>query len=90
MSGFQPPFMQDPATGETSPSGNVRTRLDIDGMTCQHCVRAVESALGGVEGMTLHRVEIGGADVTVDPGTNREDAMAAARVAVEAEGYTMA
>lgn len=95
MSGFQPPFTADPATGltgpsEDSPSGDARTRLAIDGMTCQHCFRAVESALGGVEGMTVHGVEIGGADVSVDPGTRREDAMAAARVAVEAEGYTMA
>ena len=42
-------------------------RLDIQGMTCDHCVRAVRQALEGVDGATVESVELGTAQVRYDP-----------------------
>lgn len=33
--------------------------LSIEGMSCAHCLTAVEGALGRVEGVTVHDVQIG-------------------------------
>lgn len=43
-----------------------RTTLAIDGMTCAHCVRAVDAALRSVPGVTVEQVEIGSATVAHD------------------------
>ena len=40
-------------------------RLKVDGMSCGHCVRAVEAALKGVDSAVVHRVELGSAEVEV-------------------------
>ena len=40
--------------------------LRIEGMTCQHCVRAVNEALAELPGVTVERVEIGKASVSMD------------------------
>ena len=58
--------------------------LHIDGMSCQHCVRAVDEALGGVAGVASKEVEIGTARVTYDAAETTPDVLAQA---VEAEGY---
>jgi copper chaperone CopZ len=42
------------------------TRAHVDGMTCQHCVRAVFTALAGVEGITRADVSIGSIEVEHD------------------------
>ncbi len=52
--------------------------LTIDGMSCQHCVRAVREALEAVPGVTVSRVEIGSAEVSYDPSQSSSDAIAAA------------
>lgn len=60
--------------------------LSIEGMTCQHCVRAVRDALAGVPGATVEDVQVGHARVR----TEGADASRAALVAaIEAEGYTV-
>ena len=41
--------------------------LDIEGMSCEHCVRAVRGALERVEGVRVDDVEIGRATVQYDP-----------------------
>ena len=41
--------------------------LKITGMTCGHCVAAVDSALKQVQGVNAANVEIGRATVTLDP-----------------------
>lgn len=61
------------------------TVLHIEGMSCQHCVRAVDEALRSVAGVTVEQVEIGSATVQADPG-----AVEAALVAVSEAGYTPA
>ncbi|HJU91116.1 MAG TPA: cation transporter [Gemmatimonadaceae bacterium] len=41
--------------------------LQIDGMSCGHCVAAVKGALARVDGVDVEHVEIGSARVTYDP-----------------------
>ena len=54
-------------------------------MTCQHCVRAVFTALAGVEGITRADVRIGSIDVEHD-GSVTVDQI---RGAVELAGYSI-
>jgi copper chaperone len=61
-----------------------RLRLEIDGMSCQHCVRAVTGALQGLPGVTVEEVAIGHATVAYDPGQTTPDALLEA---VADEGY---
>jgi len=41
--------------------------LQIEGMSCAHCVRAVTSALRAVDGVVLEGVEVGRARLRFDP-----------------------
>jgi copper chaperone CopZ len=62
------------------------TRLKVDGMTCSHCVSAVEKALRnqpGVRNATVH-LEGGAAEVEYDEGAVAPEQLIAA---VEEEGY---
>lgn len=42
--------------------------IQIDGMTCGHCVSRVQKALARVEGVHVDQVEIGSARVSYEPG----------------------
>jgi copper chaperone len=44
-----------------------RITLKVDGMSCGHCVKAVEKAIAGVQGVTLEQVAIGSATIAFDP-----------------------
>ena len=44
-----------------------RVTLEISGMTCGHCVRAVSDALTKLPGVKVDNVEIGSARVELDP-----------------------
>jgi copper chaperone len=56
----------------------------IQGMTCQHCVRAVEKALGKVQGVSrVLAVDLDRAEATIE-GSPDEQAVVAA---IRAEGY---
>lgn len=57
--------------------------LKIEGMTCGHCVRAVEQALSAVPGVRKADVGIGSAKVEADDGVSREQLVSA----VEEEEY---
>ena len=61
--------------------------LSIDGMTCQHCVRAVREALAGIDGVEVLDVRVGAADVRLDDTRAGRDGIAAA---LGEEGYTLA
>jgi copper chaperone len=61
----------------------VRTILEIDGMSCVHCVRAVVTGLGGVPGVTGADVTVGQAVVDHGPRVG----VARLREAVEMAGY---
>lgn len=58
--------------------------LEIRGMSCGHCVKAVNSALSRMDGVTVDNVAIGSAAVTFDPARVSADAIEAA---VRDEGY---
>ena len=45
--------------------------IGIEGMTCDHCVRRVEKALRGVDGVTEVRVDLRGALATVTFDTTK-------------------
>jgi copper chaperone CopZ len=61
--------------------------LKIDGMTCNHCVAAVERALRGQEGVNSAIVHLqqGTAEVDFEAGAIAPEELVAA---VEEEGYT--
>ena len=59
--------------------------LTIEGMTCEHCVRAVDARLRKMAGVEVERVAIGSADVRLDPATTSVDELSEA---IADEGYT--
>ena len=59
---------------------NRRLRIQITGMHCDHCVRAVEEALSSAPGVRECRVEIACADVAFDDAAaKKSDLLAAIR-----------
>jgi copper chaperone len=59
--------------------------LTIEGMTCSHCVRAVEGRLRKTAGVEVQDVQVGSADVRYDPARTSVDEIAEA---IADEGYT--
>lgn len=59
--------------------------LTIEGMTCEHCVRAVRGALEKVPGARVETVDIGSATVQYDPERVNEETLLDA---IADEGYT--
>ena len=59
--------------------------LTIEGMTCEHCVRAVDQRLRKTPGVEVTRVTIGSADVHFDPTRTNVDEISEA---IADEGYT--
>jgi copper chaperone CopZ len=59
--------------------------LTIEGMTCEHCVRAVDGRLRRTPGVTVDRVQVGTADVHYDPAKTNEDEISEV---IADEGYT--
>jgi copper chaperone CopZ len=67
------------------------TRVRIEGMTCQHCVRAVFTALAAVEGISRAEVGIGAAEVEHDGSVTVDqlsDAIAVAGYVVREDGFS--
>lgn len=60
--------------------------LEIQGMSCGHCVAAVKRALGDLAGVEVRDVQIGAAQVAFDPAVVSPEQIASA---VEDEGYTV-
>ncbi|MDB4876847.1 MAG: hypothetical protein JWM41_3293 [Gemmatimonadetes bacterium] len=61
------------------------TRARVEGMTCQHCVRAVFTALAGVDGIARANVGIGAIEVEHDGSVTVERL----REAVAVAGYVV-
>lgn len=60
--------------------------LHITGMSCGHCLNAVNQALNGVAGATVRSVQIGRAEVDLaEPGPRSDDLV----TAVEEAGYSV-
>lgn len=62
------------------------TTVTIKGMSCQHCVRAVFTALAGVQGVASADVSIGRAVIEHDGSVTPE----AIREAISIAGYDVA
>lgn len=58
--------------------------LSIEGMSCHHCLNAVNKALSDLPGVSIRAVRIGRADVDYDASVVQPEAIAAA---VTAAGY---
>ena len=52
--------------------------LAIEGMSCHHCLNAVNKVLGGLQGVTIRAVRIGRAELDYDEAAIQPDAVAAA------------
>lgn len=61
-----------------------RVSVQIDGMSCGHCVAAVERALRALPGVDVEQVAVGSATVAYDPAVVSLDRIHAA---VRAVGY---
>lgn len=62
-----------------------KVTLHIEGMSCGHCLNAVNQALAGVPGARIDSVRIGRAEVEVPEGAG-SDALV---TAVEEAGYNV-
>ena len=63
-------------------------RLNVEGMSCQHCVKAVKSSVGAVAGVDTVEVSLEQKLVTVgyDPA---QAGLPALKAAIEDAGYTV-
>jgi copper chaperone len=63
-------------------------KLDVEGMSCQHCVKAVQGSVGALTGVDTVEVSLEKKLVTVafDPSLV---ALPAIKAAIEEQGYTV-
>jgi copper chaperone len=62
-----------------------RVELTIEGMSCEHCVRAVRGRLERTPGVKVDDVHVGSATIEYDPTTTSVDDL---EEAIADEGYT--
>ena len=62
-----------------------KTILTVEGMACEHCVKAVTSAVMGVQGVTEVAVSL--ADQTVAVTHDGKATVAQMKAAIEDQGY---
>jgi copper chaperone len=60
--------------------------IDIVGMTCEHCVRAVKNRLSSTPGITVKDVKVGSVDLQIDDAKATTDDI---EDAISDEGYTV-
>ena len=60
--------------------------IAIEGMTCEHCVRAVRNRLATTPGVEVTDVQIGTADIRHDPS---KSTVSQIEDAISDEGYTV-
>jgi copper chaperone len=61
-----------------------RLTMNVQGMTCGHCVHAVTKALKDLDGVTVEKVAVGSATVSYDPSATSVEQITRA---VEDAGY---
>ena len=61
-----------------------KIELEIEGMSCEHCVAAVSEALAELSGVSVDEVRVGEARVRYDPGQVSPEQIA---LAIEDAGY---
>lgn len=60
------------------------TKMEIEGMSCQHCVMAVKKALSGVPGILESNIQVGNAEVKYDESKIKKEDIEAK---IEKAGY---
>ena len=60
--------------------------IEIVGMTCDHCVRAVKNRLASTPGVSVKSVAVGTADIALDES---KASMTDVEEAISDEGYTV-
>lgn len=60
-------------------------KLTIEGMSCEHCVRAVRGRLEKTAGVKVENVNVGSATIDYDPSETTLDEI---EEAIADEGYT--
>ncbi|MEO5567589.1 MAG: cation transporter [Gemmatimonadaceae bacterium] len=60
--------------------------IEIVGMTCEHCVRAVKNRLSSTVGITVNDVQLGSVDLLLDES---KASMNDVEDAISDEGYTV-
>jgi copper chaperone len=60
--------------------------IEIVGMTCEHCVRAVRNRLSATSGVTVKDVKVGSVDLQLD---DAKASMSDIEDAISDEGYTV-
>jgi len=58
--------------------------LQIEGMSCQHCVAAVKKAVDAIDGVSSSNVEVGSAIVNFDESKTKGNAISGA---IQTAGY---
>ena len=64
------------------------TILKVEGMSCEHCVKAVKQAVSAIEGVASVDVDLAGGTVTVDYSPDNAT-IEAIKNAIEEEGYSV-
>jgi copper chaperone len=62
-----------------------KTILNVEGMSCSHCVNAVQKAVGALDGVTEVRVDMDAKKVTVDH--YEKVTLESIKNAIENQGY---
>ena len=62
-----------------------KLNLTVEGMTCEHCVRAVRGRLERTPGVKVDDVQIGAVTLEFDPSRTNIDEV---EMAIADEGYT--
>jgi copper chaperone len=60
--------------------------LNIEGMTCEHCVRAIDGRLRKTPGVEVQKVVVGAVDLRYDPQRISMDEISEV---ISDEGYTV-
>ena len=60
--------------------------LNVEGMSCSHCVNAVKNAAGGLDGVSEVEVDLKGQTVTVEYNAD-EVTLDSIKEAIEDQGY---
>lgn len=78
------PGPQPTAGASSLPPGHHHETLHLEEMSCSHCVLTVRKTLESLEGVAVHAVEIGSAEIDYDPSAINRDQIVAA---LENRGY---
>ncbi|GKV56889.1 copper chaperone CopZ [Sporosarcina sp. NCCP-2222] len=62
--------------------------LKVEGMSCGHCVNAIESSVGELEGVSAVKVDLANHKVTVE--FDKEDTLTKIKETIEDQGYDLA